>query len=127
MDKYSTRQVKPLNALKQLPEAKRRLVNKLIVSLHSNQLTEKSEKTINRTINRDRRVQSSGDTKQRRCNGYLIFYKEMFSLVKNEEGLGGDVTSIAKYVGKRWRALSDTRRHTYNEQARTLCSDGQQK
>ena len=65
-------QVKPLQALKELSDPKRRLVNKLIVSLHNGQIDEKVHAAINRTIKRARR--SPDDPKY--YNGYLIFYKE---------------------------------------------------
>jgi hypothetical protein len=104
-------QVKPLRALKELSEPKRRLVNKLIVSLHSNQIDDKVQAAINRTINRARR--SPDDPKY--YNGYMVFYKERFPELKKT---GGNITSIAKELGKQWRTLSDEERATYNQNAR---------
>ena len=43
-------QVKPMRALKELSDPKRRLVNKLIVSLHGDQIDEKAQAAIDKII-----------------------------------------------------------------------------
>jgi hypothetical protein len=104
-------QVKPLRALKELSDPKRRLVNKLIISLAGDQIDEKVQAAINKTINRARR---SPDEHPKYYNGYMVFYKERFSKLKKT----GSVTAIAKQLGKQWRALTDEERATYNQNAR---------
>ena len=104
-------QVKPLHALKELSEPKRRLVNKLIVSLHSDQIDDKAQAAINRAINKARRSPDA----PKYYNGYMVFYQERFPELKKT---GDKITSIAKQLGKQWRALSDEERATYNERAR---------
>ena len=107
-------QVKPMRALKELSDPKRRLVNKLIVSLHGDQIDEKAQAAINKTINRSRR---SPDEHPKYYNGYMMFYKERFAELR-KTGNSSDVTSIAKTLGKQWRALTDDERTTYNKNAR---------
>ncbi len=74
-------QIKPLHALKELTESKRRLVNKLIVSLYNDQIDEKAHASINRTINRARR--SPDDPKY--SNGYLEYYKQEFPKLRKQD------------------------------------------
>ncbi len=104
-------QDKPLHALKKLSDPKRRLVNKLIISLAGDQIDEKVQASINKTINRARR---SPDEHPKYYNGYMVFYKEQFSKLKKTDS----VTVIAKTLGKQWRALTDEERATYNNNAR---------
>ena len=48
----------------------------------------------------------------------MLYYKECFAELR-KTGSSSDVTSIAKTLGKQWRALTDDERTTYNKNART--------
>ena len=112
-------QSKPLSAYKELQEPGRRLVNKLIIGLHDQQLDEGVRLDINRCINRARR--DPNDTEKRNTNGYLMFYMERFTeLKKNENDKPVKVTEIAKQLGKEWKGLTDDEKAVYNKQAAEL-------
>ena len=102
-------QVKPLVVYKTLSGPDKRLVNKLIVSIHKEQLPQDDRRTINRSINRARNVQK--DNGKKYTNGYLIFYKERFPKLKLQDM---PICDIAKHVGKEWRELDAIEKEKYN-------------
>ena len=103
---------KTMSAYKELDEPARRLVNKLINSLHDQRVDPESRLTINRTLNRTRR--DPNDTGKKYTNGYLVFYKERFVDLKTK---GKPVTEIAKQVGSEWKALNDEEKAGFMKQA----------
>lgn len=107
-------QSKPMPAYKELDHSGRRLVNKLIVSLHDKQLPEATRMDINRSINRSRR--DPKDTGKKYTNGYLVFYNEKFSQIKKKEN-DTPVTIIAKQLGAEWKLLSEDQKAIYKNQA----------
>jgi hypothetical protein len=109
-----TTQTKPLVAYKELDEPGRRLVNKLIISLHYKHLDESCTLNINRCINRARRDPS--DTGKRYTNGYLVFYKQKFAQLRMNEK-DKPVTETAKQLGALWKSLSEEDKAVFNKQA----------
>lgn len=107
-------QVKPLSAYKGLSDSGRRLVNKLIIGLHTDTIDEDTRLNINRTINRAKRDPS--DNGGRYTNGYLVFYKERFPQLKKREK-DKPVTEIAKQLGAEWKSLNDDEKLKYNKEA----------
>jgi hypothetical protein len=103
-------QSKPMPAYKELDHSGRRLVNKLIVSLHDKQLPEATRMDINRSINRSRR--GPKDTGKKYTNGYLMFYKEKFAPLKMTEA-DTPVTEIAKQLGAEWKLLTEEEKAIY--------------
>ena len=45
----------------------------------------------------------------------MIFYKERFKKHKKKQKDAGGVTSIAKMIGREWRALQQHERETYKK------------
>jgi hypothetical protein len=107
--------MKPLAAYETLPDDRKRLTNRLIMALHENKLDSNAQLDIRRSINRAKR--DPNDTGKRYTNGYLIFYKERFPVIKKD--YPEDVTLIAKKIGEEWRALSSDTKNTYKQTAAT--------
>lgn len=112
----NTKRAKPMEALKLLSEPHRRLVNKLIVGLHTGEVDEKTRSCINLCINRSRRANAEDDGRGQYLNGYLTFYKEKFPEMKAK---GKAITNIGRELGKQWRSLPDVEKEHYNKQARS--------
>jgi hypothetical protein len=107
-------QLKPMQALSKLSDSHKRLVNKLIVTLHQGQIEPKIQSQINKTINRAKHTEDDG--RKRYNNGYMHFYKNRFPEAKKS---GDSITVIAKRMGKEWKALTAEERQVYNDSART--------
>jgi len=114
----SKKQMKPLDAYSKLSERKRRLVNKLISSLHDDTISDESDDlhAIKRIINRARRGpdQTVGG---RYNNGYLEFYRQQYADFR-EDHKDMKVTNIAREMGKKWKALTSEQQQVYKEKAK---------
>jgi hypothetical protein len=86
------------------------------VSLHQDQIDEKTHASINKSINRARRIGADDGKTNKYSNGYLVFYKERFPEARN----GGDaITAIAKKLGAEWKALSAEEKQVFNDRAKS--------
>ena len=104
---------RPLQAYKELDKKQQRLVNKVIIAMHSGQVSDAIWMNINKLLNRARRSENKNPTKY--TNGYLIFYKERFKKHKKKQKDVGGVTGIAKMIGREWRALQQHEREKYKK------------
>jgi hypothetical protein len=103
-----------MQALRELSDTNRRLVNKLVVSLHQDVLDDTAKKSINRVINRSRRTE---DDSRGRPNGYLLYYKTRY---KDLAAKGKSLTEIGSIVGGEWRSKSDDEKQVFNSRAQAL-------
>lgn len=95
-------QMKPLEAYGKLDQNKKRLLNKLIVSLYNDEIDSSSFASVNREVNKMRRGPNDG---RKKTNGYLSFYKERYGQI-SKENPKLKVTEIGKLVGKEWKSKS---------------------
>ena len=102
-----------LQAYKELNQKQQRLVNKVIMAMHSGQISDADFLNINKLLNRARRSENKNPTKY--TNGYLIFYKERFKKHKKKQKDVGGVTGIDKTIGREWRALQQHEREKYKK------------
>ena len=114
----SKKQMKPLDAYSKLSERKRRLVNKLIITLHDDTIPGESDEfhAIKRIVNRARR----GPDKTvggRYNNGYLEFYRAQYADFR-EDHKDMKVTNIAREMGRQWKALTSEQQQVYKEKAK---------
>ena len=85
------------------------------MALHEKKLDSNAQLDIRRSINRSKR--DPNDTGKRYTNGYLIYYKERFPVIKKD--YPEDVTLIAKKIGEEWRTMSDEKKESYRQTAAT--------
>ena len=100
-----------LQGYTELDKKQQRLVNKVIMAMHSGQISDADFLNINKLLNRARRSETNRNPKKY-TNGYLIFYKERFKKHKKKQKDVG-VTGIAKIIGKEWRTLDEHIREKY--------------
>ena len=91
---------------------KRRVVNRLINVLASQQLIDGDLKSINRYIGRYR----SSDDKKRKKSGYILFYQEMYPALRKQHP-NKTLGYIAKLVGKQWKAKSEAEKAIHKKKA----------
>ena len=96
----------------------KRLVNKLIAVLSSKQLDSNAWYTINRIINRSKRVESAKG-KKKYTNGWLVFYRERYPQVRVKHK-DMEVTGIAKLISSEWKSLSVEEKEKYKKLAAKL-------
>jgi hypothetical protein len=111
----SKAQVKPMNAYAELDSSDKRLVHKLITTIHAKELDSNAWYVINRAINKSRRVDSA-NAKTKYTNGWLVFYKQRFPQVR-KKNTNMEVTGIAKILGQEWRALSPAEKDEFKQKA----------
>jgi hypothetical protein len=114
----SNKQMKPLDAYSKLSERKRRLINKLILSLHDNTISDESDEfhAIKRIVNRARRGLDT-TVGGRYNNGYLEFYREQYGDFR-EDHKDMKVTNIAREMGKQWKALTSEQQQVYKDRVK---------
>ena len=105
-----------LQGYTELDKKQQRLVNKVIMAMHSGQISDADFLNINKLLNRARRSETNRNPKKY-TNGYLIFYKERFKKHKKKQKDVGGVTGIAKIIGREWRALQQHEREKYKKLA----------
>ena len=93
-----------------LDSSEKKVANRLIKVLATGDLDSKKVRQINRAIGR------RDTTAKKRPSGYILFYKEQYPLVKqnNPELKLGD---IAKIVGAEWQALDQEDRDAFKKKA----------
>ena len=98
----------------ELDDSERRLVNKLIVRLHSKEIDVSTTYHINRIINKQLRTKRGHTPKY--TNGYLVFYRETFPKFK-ETHKQMKATNIARELGRQWKALSPEEQQKFKDKA----------
>merc|ERR1719350_1443550 len=70
-----------------------------------------------RTIKVDKKAMQAAKPK-RPLSAYNVFYKEQFASARQELGVAAKVTEVAKVIGKRWKALSESGKQNYVNMAK---------
>ena len=109
---------KAVAALGKLSDADKRLASKLITTLQDDKLDPESRNSINRAINKARRGPNSAspEVKRKYANGYVVFYKQRFPVLKKAKKQL-DVTEAGRLIGAEWRALGAADKQAYKDLA----------
>ena len=92
--------------------SEKKVANRLIKVLATEDLDSKNIRQINRAIGR------KDTTTKKRPSGYILFYKEQYPLVKGNNPELKTLGDIAKNIGTTWSSMSDEDKSIYNEKAK---------
>ena len=120
MNKSDRSKLKSIAKYKELDERKKRLVNKLIQSLHDETIQLESDTwfAINRQLNQARRPVGV-DTARKYANGYTLWYRKECPAFR-KENKDMTIQEVGRTLGKKWRTLPESERVSWKQKAKDL-------